>query len=71
MIVTVEENAVLGGAGAAVLETLQSLGLGQNIATLCLGLPDKFIEHGVHETMLADCGLSADGIVVAVEKKLT
>jgi 1-deoxy-D-xylulose-5-phosphate synthase len=34
-------------------------------------LPDKFIEHGAHETMLADCGLNTDGIIAAIEKKLT
>ncbi|MEO8417495.1 MAG: 1-deoxy-D-xylulose-5-phosphate synthase [Methylophilaceae bacterium] len=69
LIVTVEENAIMGGAGAAVMEALQ--GVSQHVATLCLGLPDTFIEHGVHETMLADCGLNADGIVAAIEKKLT
>lgn len=69
LIVTVEENAIMGGAGDAVMEALQ--GVSQHVATLCLGLPDEFIEHGVHETMLADCGLNADGIVAAIEKKLT
>ena len=69
LLVTVEENAVMGGAGAAVMEVLQ--GLGADIAMLCLGLPDRFIEHGTHETMLADCGLNADGIIAAIEKKLT
>jgi len=69
LVVTVEENSVRGGAGAAVLETLQSLSI--VISTLCLGLPDNFIEHGVHETMLANCGLNAVGIVSAIEKKLT
>lgn len=69
VLVTVEENTVIGGAGAAVMEVLQSLSL--NPTTLCLGLPDKFIEHGVHETMLANCGLNADGIAVAIEKILT
>lgn len=69
LIVTIEENAMMGGAGAAVMEAIQAL----NIATptLCLGLPDAFIEHGVHETMLSDCGLDAQGILAAIEKKLT
>jgi 1-deoxy-D-xylulose-5-phosphate synthase len=69
LIVTIEENAIMGGAGAAVMEAMQAL----NIATptLCLGLPDTFIEHGVHETMLAECGLDAKGIVTSIEKKLT
>ncbi|HLD09092.1 MAG TPA: 1-deoxy-D-xylulose-5-phosphate synthase, partial [Methylophilaceae bacterium] len=69
LIVTVEENAVMGGAGAAVMEALQGLNL--QIGTLCLGLPDTFIEHGMHETMLADCGLNAVGIIAVIEKRLT
>ncbi len=68
LIVTIEENALMGGAGAAVLEAMQILNL--NNATLCLGLPDSFIEHGVHETMLAECGLDRDGIVAAIAQKL-
>lgn len=74
LIVTVEENCLMGGAGSAVIEALQVI---QNnskfspkpsVRTLCLGLPDQFIEHGVHETMLADCGLNADGIVKAIHQ---
>ena len=68
LIVTVEENALMGGAGAAVLEAMQALNL--NTSTLCLGLPDKFIEHGVHETMLAECGLDSAGITRAIQSKL-
>lgn len=68
LIVTVEENALMGGAGAAVLEAMQTLNLVN--PTLCLGLPDTFIEHGVHETMLADCGLDAAGITHAIQLKL-
>ena len=69
LIVTIEENTVMGGAGAAVMEALQAFNIDK--PTLCLGLPDSFIEHGIHETMLAECGLDADGIVAAIEKKLT
>lgn len=68
LIVTIEENAVMGGAGAAVLEAMQTLNL--NNPTLCLGLPDHFIEHGVHETMLAECGLDSEGIAAAITQKL-
>jgi 1-deoxy-D-xylulose-5-phosphate synthase len=68
LIVTVEENALMGGAGAAVLEAMQMLNL--NNSTLCLGLPDTFIEHGVHETMLADCGLDSAGIIKAIQQKI-
>lgn len=68
LIVTVEENALMGGAGSAVLEHLQAIA--SPVATLCLGLPDSFIEHGVHETMLAECGLDANGIRHAIEKRI-
>ncbi len=73
LIVTVEENSVMGGAGSAVLETLQTLQSPNKstIRTLCLGLPDKFIEHGVHETMLAECGLDAEGITSSIAKLIT
>ena len=69
LLVTIEENTIMGGAGAAVMEALQSMQ--SHVATLCLGLPDTFIEHGVHETMLAECGLNSEGIVAAIEAKLT
>ncbi len=68
LIVTIEENALMGGAGAAVLEALQTLNA--STPTLCLGLPDIFIEHGVHETMLAECGLDSSGIVRSVSARL-
>jgi 1-deoxy-D-xylulose-5-phosphate synthase len=69
LLVTIEENVIMGGAGAAVMECLQDLNIVKD--TLILGLPDTFIEHGVHETMLAQCGLNADGIIAAIEKKLS
>lgn len=69
LIVTIEENAIMGGAGAAVMEAMQAMNIYMPI--LCLGLPDQFIEHGQHETMLAECGLDAVGIIIAIEQKLT
>jgi 1-deoxy-D-xylulose-5-phosphate synthase len=69
LIVTIEENAIMGGAGAAVMEAMQALNI--NVPVLCLGLPDTFIEHGNHETMLTECGLDAYGIISAIEQKLT
>jgi 1-deoxy-D-xylulose-5-phosphate synthase len=74
LIVTLEENAVMGGAGSAVIEALQSIQQGLTatnhapVRTLSLGLPDRFIEHGVHETMLSECGLDAEGIVASIQK---
>lgn len=73
VIVTIEENCIMGGAGSATMEALQLIqtNIPHAIKTLCLGLPDQFIEHGVHETMLADCGLDAKGIVSAIAKLIT
>lgn len=68
-IVTVEENALMGGAGAAVMECLQAHHVTPSI--ICLGLPDQFIEHGNHETMLAECGLDSTGICTAIEKLIS
>ncbi len=68
LIVTIEENSLMGGAGSAVMEALQENAL--SIPTLCLGLPDRFIEHGVHETMLAQCGLDSTGIVKSIQSRL-
>jgi 1-deoxy-D-xylulose-5-phosphate synthase len=68
LIVTVEENAIQGGAGSAVSECLSSHHM--SIPMLHLGLPDQFIEHGDSNQLLADCGLDAQGIQSAIEKDL-
>jgi len=60
LLVTLEENAIAGGAGAACAEALTEMGL--HIPIVHLGLPDRFIEHGDPTRMLADCGLDAAGI---------
>jgi 1-deoxy-D-xylulose-5-phosphate synthase len=72
-MITVEENALMGGAGSAVMEALQNLQskLKHPLKTLCLGLPDTFIEHGNHETMLKECGLDSHGIADAIAKLIT
>ncbi len=59
-LVTVEENAVMGGAGSAVAEALAEMGI--TIPLLHLGLPDRFVEHGDPAVLLARCGLDAAGI---------
>lgn len=72
-IITVEENAISGGAGEGVISELQSVCQKHpaiNISTMTLGLPDQFIEHGVHERMLADAGLDADGISQSITQLL-
>ena len=69
LLVTLEENAVAGGAGAGVAEALAELGVIMPI--LHLGLPDTFIEHGDPARMLADCGLDAASIEHAVRQRIT
>ena len=68
LLVTVEENAVMGGAGSAVLEFLESRGV--TVPVLQLGLPDRFVEHGDPAKLLAACGLDRGGIVRAVRARL-
>ncbi len=62
--VTVEEGAVLGGAGSAVCEALNAAGILKPV--LQLGLPDMFIEHGDPARLLALQGLDAEGIVRSI-----
>ena len=68
LLVTVEENVVAGGAGSAVLESLQQQGI--KSVVLRLGLPDRFIDHGDPALQLASCGLDKDGILAAMRTKL-
>ena len=67
-LVTVEENAIMGGAGSAVLESLEAQGL--HVPVLQLGLPDKFVEHGDPGVLLADCGLNKDGVSRSIREWL-
>ncbi len=68
LIVTIEENTIMGGAGSAVNEFLISANY--QIPILNLGLPDKFLEHGKVAEMLANVGLDAGSITNAIKKKL-
>jgi 1-deoxy-D-xylulose-5-phosphate synthase len=66
-LVTLEEGAVMGGAGSAVTEALHAAGM--TIPVLQLGLPDQFIEHGDHAKLLALQGLDAAGIKASIERR--
>ncbi len=66
-LVTVEEGALMGGAGSAVLEALQAAGL--VVPVLQLGLADQFIEHGDPAKLLALQGLDGQGIEASVRKR--
>ncbi|RJF99561.1 1-deoxy-D-xylulose-5-phosphate synthase [Noviherbaspirillum saxi] len=67
VLVTVEEGAVMGGAGSAVAEALAEAGIVKPI--LQLGLPDRFIDHGDAGQLLAMCGLDGKGIVASVRTR--
>ncbi len=68
LFVTIEENAVMGGAGSAIGEFLAAKQL--NVPLLQLGLPDLYVEHAQPAQMLAECGLDAAGILQAVQQRL-
>ena len=65
IIVTLEDNVVMGGAGSAVNEVLLKQQCQNRI--LNLGLPDIFMEHASREQLLEDAGLSTSGILRAIE----
>ncbi len=67
LLVTVEENVVMGGAGSAVLEFLQSNR--RSNAVLQLGLPDAFIDQGDPALQLAACGLDTAGLLRAIRER--
>ena len=68
LLVTIEEHAIMGGAGSAVNEFLLAQNLG--VPVLNLGIPDAFIEHASHSEMLKSCGLDANGIITAIQQRL-
>ncbi|MBI1990403.1 MAG: 1-deoxy-D-xylulose-5-phosphate synthase, partial [Betaproteobacteria bacterium] len=67
LLVTVEENVIKGGAGSAVLESLQQQGL--EVPVLQLGLPDHYVDHGDPALQLASCGLNRDGILASIRAR--
>jgi len=68
LLVTIEENAIMGGAGAAVSEYLARENILKSV--LHLGLPDSYVEHAKPAQMLAECGLDADGIEASITARL-
>ena len=68
LLVTVEEGAVMGGAGSAVAECLAAAGLAPRL--LQLGLPDRFVDHGDSAVLLAEIGLDKPGLLAAIRARL-
>ena len=68
LLVSIEENAVIGGAGSEIERVIGELGI--EVPLMRLGLPDRFIDHGEQSQLLAELGLDRDGIVHAVRHRL-
>ena len=68
LLVTIEDNAVAGGAGSAVNECLMQHNIAVPVRNL--GLPDRFVEHASREEMLAECGLDHAGLMASVQQLL-
>ncbi len=60
LLITLEENAIAGGAGAGILEYLSQTG--STTAIRLIGLPDEFVDHGSREELLEYCKLDLDGL---------
>jgi 1-deoxy-D-xylulose-5-phosphate synthase len=68
LLVTLEDNVVMGGAGSAVAESLAERDIAARL--LHLGLPDRFVDHGEQGQLLAQVGLNGAGVVAAVRARL-
>ena len=68
-LVTIEDGAIMGGAGSACLEALIQLNI--NKPVLQLGLKDEFIEHGDYNLLMSRCGLDADGIKTSITTRFS
>ncbi len=70
VVVTVEENTVVGGFGSAVLEALNEMNLLQKVKVVNIGLPDRFVEHGNQNILREKLGLTPEGIAKKVLETL-
>ncbi len=68
LLVTIEENAIAGGAGSGVNELFATSGM--TVSVLNIGLPDRFIEHGSRASCLQAAGLDTAGILAQVNARL-
>ena len=69
LIVTIEDNALIGGFGSQVLECLASEGIEKEV--LCLGIPDRFIHQGSVDKLREELGLDPEGIAGSIRSKLS
>ena len=66
LLVTLEENALIGGAGSEVIRVLHEAG--KPVRVLQLGLPDRFIDHGDQAQLMAEVGLDAAGVLRQIDE---
>jgi len=64
LVVTIEDNAIAGGAGSGVNEYI--LSQGKMIRVLNIGIPDHFVKHGTQEEVHQELGLDSEGIITKV-----
>ena len=69
LLVTIEENTIMGGAGSAVMESLANKRM--VVKLLQLGLPDLFLDQGDPAQMLVDCGLDKMGVIRSIRARLS
>jgi 1-deoxy-D-xylulose-5-phosphate synthase len=66
LLVTLEENATIGGAGSEVSRVLNEAG--SRVRVLQLGLPDRFVDHGDQAQLLAESGLDSASVLDRIKK---
>jgi 1-deoxy-D-xylulose-5-phosphate synthase len=69
LLVTIEENTIMGGAGSAVMESLANKRM--IVKLLQLGLPDLFLDQGDPAQMLVNCGLDKMGVIKSIRARLS
>ena len=67
LLVTVEENSIIGGAGSEVARALEDIGASCEL--LRIGLPDQFVDHGDAAQLLKSIALDSEGIVSQVRAR--
>jgi 1-deoxy-D-xylulose-5-phosphate synthase len=66
LVVTIEDHAALGGFGSAVAEAVEDI----PCRLLRVGLPDRFVDHGKRDILLAEVGLTPEGVTERVRAAL-
>ncbi len=69
LIVTAEENSVIGGAGSGCLEVLSKLGL--TTPVLQIGMPDYFVEHGDNQNLFKSLKMDSESVIRRINERLS